>query len=228
MRDVGLVVAAAGTGSRFDGQRNKLLCLLDGTPLVCHSLRNLLPGLPPVAVVVMVPEGLDGAFREALQAAGFPGEIRIAVGGATRQESVCQGIRLLPESVSVVAIQDGARPYTGLELLEACVASARRHGSGVAASRVTDTIKVADGQGMVVSTPDRTTLWAAETPQVFQRDLIERAYAAVLAEGRHVTDDAQAVEINGGTVHLVEHKGKNPKVTFAADLPESEQGALRQ
>jgi 2-C-methyl-D-erythritol 4-phosphate cytidylyltransferase len=218
MSDVGLVVAASGQSSRFGSGKNKLLRLLAGRPVFCHCLQNFLPGLNPANIVLCVSPDLREEFAEALQLAGLPPEIRLVLGGASRQESVFRGLQALPAGVKIVAVQDAARPYSSLELLRACVESARKRGSGIAAHKVTDTIKVAAADGLVNSTPDRATLWAAETPQVFQRELLERAYRQVFANGCDVTDDAQAVERLPSPVYLVEHLAGNAKITYPADL----------
>ncbi len=217
-RDVGLIVAGGGSGTRFGGGSNKLLRELNGVPVVCWCLRTFLAGIPPASAVLLTPAGLEEDFRSVLRLHGIPEGIRIAPGGATRQDSVYAGLQLLPPQVRIVAIQDGARPFSTLQLLSDCVKSARLRGSGVAAFPVTDTIKVVDSDGKVISTPDRKTLWAAETPQVFQRDLIEKAYDALMRSGRQVTDDAQAMELSGLPVFLVEHAGHNRKITFPTDL----------
>ena len=114
-------------------------------------------------------------------------------------------------------IKLAARPLTSLDVLCRCLAAARLGGSGVAARRVTDTIKVADAAGRVIATPDRATLWAAETPQVFRRTDLERAYSAALCAGRYPTDEAAAIAALGLPVQLVESLLPNPKVTHPND-----------
>lgn len=216
--DVGLVVAAGGSSRRFGAAGNKLLRDLDGLPVVCHCLRTLGSVVLPRHIVLVVAAGSEDDFRLAVDRAGLSGEIRMTPGGTNRTESVWNGVCALPPACSLVAVQDAARPRTGVELLERCVASARLHGSGVAAHRVTDTIKVADPGGIVLSTPARDTLWAAETPQVFRRDWLEAACRTVLESGAEATDDAQAVEHLGHPVHLVESRLPNPKITYPHDL----------
>lgn len=169
-------------------------------------------------MVVVAPAAAHTAFREAMDLAGLPGAIRLVAGGATRQESVANGLGALPRAVAIVAIQDGARPCTPAGLLAACAASAREHGSGVAAHRVTDTIKIVSADGRVSCTPDRETLMASETPQVFRRELLARGLKFVQEHGIRVTDDAQAVEVSGADVCLVLHAFDNPKVTYPGDL----------
>ncbi len=218
--DVCLSVAAGGLSRRF-GVRNTLLCPLDGLPVFCHCLKSLLPLLNPAHIVLVVPQNDQQRFRDELAKAGLSADIRVVAGGGTRQQSVISGLRVLPESVTIVAVQDAARPYTSPELLKACVDSARQRGSGIAARAVTDTIKVVDPDGRIRATPPRHSLRAAETPQTFRRDLLEQGYAQVIKQGLEVTDDGQAVELLHETVYVVEHEDNNAKITFAEDLPES-------
>jgi 2-C-methyl-D-erythritol 4-phosphate cytidylyltransferase len=216
--DVGIVVAAGGSATRFGGERNKLLCELNGLPVVCHCLKTFLAGgVPAESIVVVVPEAQSSDFRAVFEEHSLPA-VRLINGGVARQDSVWAGINALPACVGIVAIHDAARPFTTLELLAACVESARERGSGVAAHKVTDTVKIAKADGQVMSTPDREILWAAETPQVFRRSLIESAYGRLALSGARLTDDAQAVEQMGGDVFLVAHESENRKITFARDL----------
>ncbi len=216
--DVGLLVAAAGSSRRFGGAGSKLLRRLNGRPVVCHCLSRLAPVVPPSLTVVVVPCGRLQTFQAAL--ADLPGasEFCVVEGGNSRQESVHIGLEHLPDRAGIVAVQDAARPQTDAELLRACIASAREFGSGVAARPVTDTIKLVDEHGTVVETLDRSRLWAAETPQVFERALITRAYARAARCGLSVTDDAQAVELLGDQVILVRAEPANPKITHPVDL----------
>lgn len=217
--DTALIIAAGGTSRRFGTGENKLLRQLNGLPVICHTLKNFLSVLNPDMVVVVVPEGNEEQFRRAFAAGAVPDQIDVEKGGYTRQESVLNGLRELPERAQYVAIQDGARPFTSVELLTACLKSARQHGSGVAARKVTDTIKIAEPGGRVVSTPDRDTLWATETPQVFKTRLIHDAYEKAVRKNLHTTDDAQVAELAGHDVYLVAHYEDNRKITFVHDLP---------
>ncbi len=223
--DVGLVVAAAGDGRRFGTDRNKLLCELRTRPLFTLCLSTLAPHLAPAHVIVVTPPKEDAAFAQALANAGLPAVIRRVTGGATRTESVVRGLEALPASARIVAIQDAARPDTTLRILLDCVASARENGSGVAAHRVTDTIKIAAPDGRVRSTPARPSLWAAETPQVFRMPDILDACRQALRDNAAITDDAQALERLNLPVHLVENTTPNPKITFRHDIPNLQESA---
>jgi len=215
--DVGLVIAAGGSSTRF-GAGNKLFTPLQGLPIFCHCLKTFAAVIPADLTVLVVPPARETAFRQALADTGLGQGLRIVAGGATRQTSVINGLRALPAKAVLVAVHDAARPLAGAELLRRCIVSARKHGTGVAAHRVTETIKTADRARQVRATPERSTLWVAETPQVFLREWLDTAYAALVRDGGTVTDDAQAVEQSGRPVILVEDPKPNPKMTYAADL----------
>lgn len=216
---LGLIIAAGGSSSRF-GKDNKLLHDLHGLPLFCHCLRNVFSTGDPEASLLVVPEVSLSDFRRLLHA-NLPFQavkVQVIAGGATRTASVLAGLRALPESCYYVAILDAARPLSSTELLLRCLASAREFGSGVAAHRLTDTIKQVAPDGKVLRTLDRNTIWATETPQVFQRDLLEKAYRHSPLAERTFTDDAQLLEEAGFPVYLCENPNPNPKITFLHDL----------
>lgn len=219
LEDTALLIAAGGAGNRFGKGRNKLLAEVGGgEPVIARTVLNLQPLIAPELIVIMAPAALQEDFRTTLISSGLSSAIQVGTGGRTRCESVYRGLQMLPETVEIVAVQDGARPFTSKELLRKCVERTRKTGSGIAARRVTDTIKKARNDGMVLETPDRTTLWAAETPQVFRLEKLRAAYERAIREGWQTTDDAQVLEKAGGEVYLVEHNENNRKITYPEDL----------
>ena len=212
--DTGLVLAAGGSSRRF-GAGNKLFADLAGMPVVLHSLKRLSPLV--AQTVLVVPAEAIHDFAVLLQAHGCQ-DIQLVVGGSERQSSVLAGVKALREELTLVAVQDAARPLTTADLLARCVDSARRYGSGIAAHPVTDTIKVADQDGIVLDTPPRSTLWAAETPQCLRIDWLRQAYEHCLGNNIPVTDDAQAVQLLGHPTRLVPSKTPNLKITRPEDL----------
>jgi 2-C-methyl-D-erythritol 4-phosphate cytidylyltransferase len=140
-----------------------------------------------------------------------------ADGGEERQNSVWNGLERCDPRTEIVAVHDGARPLVTPGLIEATVASARAHGTGIAATKVVDTIKEAEDK-VVTRTVDRTKLWAVQTPQTVRFELLQRAYRQVLDAGVIVTDEAAAVERLGERVDLVETPFLNLKITTPADL----------
>ena len=194
--------------------------IFTGLPVFCHCLKNFFSVDSPCACLLVVPAGARAEFHDLL-AAHLPelsARVQIITGGATRMASVLAGLEALPSSCRYVAVQDAARPLSSADLLRRCLESAQRDGSGVAARRLTDTIKLATADGKVIKTLDRNSLWAAETPQVFRRELLLKAYQACQNSKTSFTDDAQLLEEAGFPVQLVESKQANHKITFAEDL----------
>ena len=213
------IIVAAGRGTRMGPGIDKLFLELSGVPVVAHTWRRFDASPRIDEIVLVVRDGLQSAFAELAAGLGLQKPFRIVVGGKERQDSVWSGLEAISSTATVVAIQDGARPCTPLDLIEAVVVAAGAHGAAVAAQRVTDTIKQSDDGQVVARHLDRSRLWAVQTPQAFQVGVIRRALVAVRERGLVVTDDTAACELIGQPVQLVESSAPNPKVTVPADLP---------
>jgi 2-C-methyl-D-erythritol 4-phosphate cytidylyltransferase len=212
------IIVAAGKGTRMGPGVDKLFLELDGCPVVAHTWRRfeLAPGVGQIIMVVR--EGMEGAFLELASQLGFRKPFRLVPGGRERQDSVWNGLAAVDDSVEIVAIQDAARPCTSLDVIAATIEAAREHGAAVAAQPVTDTIKEsADGE-FIERNIDRARLWAVQTPQTFRLEVIRRALSEVRRRGMAVTDDTAACELIGQKVKLVAGTAPNPKVTRPEDL----------
>jgi 2-C-methyl-D-erythritol 4-phosphate cytidylyltransferase len=198
---------------------DKLFLEVAGRPLVAHTWQRFNDAACISEVVVVVREGMQESFIEIAKQYGFAKPYRLIVGGRERQDSVWNGLSALSPEAEIVAIQDGARPCTSVELIEATIRAAREKGAAVAAQRVTDTIKESDDGIMIARTLDRARLWSVQTPQTFRVGIIRRALAAVRQRGCVVTDDTAACELIGQEVVLVESILPNAKATAPADLP---------
>ncbi len=216
---VAAVIVAAGQGKRFGPDTDKLFLEVAGLPVVAHTWRRF--DRTPVVdeIVVVVRSGMESAFEDIGAGLGLGKPWRLAAGGRERQDSVWNGLSAVSAGVNIVAIQDGARPCTAPEVIEATILAARETGAAVAAQRVTDTIKESANGQTIDRTVDRSRLWSVQTPQAFRREVIRLALDAVRARGLQVTDDTAACELIGQTVRLVESKAPNPKVTYPGDLP---------
>jgi 2-C-methyl-D-erythritol 4-phosphate cytidylyltransferase len=198
------LLVAAGRGERLGAPGPKAFVMLAGRPLLEWSLEALRAAPSVTSTVVAVPPGMD-----------YPGGV---AGGDSRSESVRNALAAVPAGEDVVLVHDAARALLRVELVEACVAGLGDLDGVVAAAPVTDTIKVADADGIVSATLDRGALWAVQTPQVFRRQALQRALdqpAEVLAAA---TDDAGLVEALGGRVGVVAAPQENLKVTTPLDL----------
>jgi 2-C-methyl-D-erythritol 4-phosphate cytidylyltransferase len=208
------ILLAAGSGRRMQGAvSDKILVPLGGRPVFAHSAAAFLEsGVADFYVIVV----RDQAQSIALSAYA-PTPALFIVGGKERQDSVQNALAALPSDIAYVFIHDCARPFVRAEQLVGLHKIVRKENAVVLAHRVTDTIKQHSDTGHL-KTLDRDRLWAMETPQVFNRDLIVEAYAKVAAKKLRVTDDAAAVERLKHPVALLENTHANPKITLPADL----------
>lgn len=212
------VVVAAGRGNRLGATLPKAFVPLGGIPLFRHALSTF-AALPNTCQLVLVVAPDRAADAARLLAAGppLPVAVEIVAGGAERQDSVASGLARLG-AVDLVAVHDAARPFIRRETIAACVAAAAECGAAIVALPAHDTIKIADADGCVAATPDRRTIWHAQTPQIFRRALLGAAHARAAADGFIGTDEAQLVERLGARVRLVAGDSTNRKVTTADDL----------
>jgi 2-C-methyl-D-erythritol 4-phosphate cytidylyltransferase len=208
---VHLLIAAAGSGRRMGADRNKLLLPLAGRPVLAWTLEAAL-ACPAIRWIGVVGQPQDAEAIGAMVAAARPDRpVEWILGGETRQESVSRGLEALPAEAEAVLIHDGARCLVEPALLAACVTAM------VAATPVTDTIKEVE-DGTIRATPDRSRLWAAQTPQGFGVAQLRRAHATASAEGWSVTDDAALFERLGLPVRVLAAPPSNIKLTTGFDL----------
>jgi 2-C-methyl-D-erythritol 4-phosphate cytidylyltransferase len=216
------ILLAAGSGSRMQGAvADKVLAPLAGRPVFAYSAGAFMQSSIADLYVVVYRDQ-----RQMMELSAYTPTPSVLVhGGRERQDSVMNALAALPADIEHVFIHDCARPLIRPEQLVALHKIVRREQAVVLAHRVTDTIKEhtvvgssEDDNDARLRTLDRSRLWATETPQVFSRALIARAYERVASRGQHVTDDAQAVERLGHAVALLENTYPNPKLTTPADL----------
>lgn len=216
------VIPAAGAGKRLGLGINKAFAMLRGAPLIVHCLAMLAEtNLITRAIVVLAPAEVDEGrlLLERYQQQFFSNlPFAVVAGGKERQDSVANALRTIDENEGYVAVHDGARPFAGKEVFERTLAAAVKYGAAIAAVPVKDTIKVVDEQGMVVATPERKTLQAVQTPQIFELGLLKTAYAYLEQHSAAVTDDASVVELSGHGVAVALGRYENIKVTTPEDL----------
>jgi 2-C-methyl-D-erythritol 4-phosphate cytidylyltransferase len=222
-RDVGVVVVAAGRGTRVGGELPKQYLPLDGVPILLRSVRPF-ASHPDVAQVVVVLAPAEAESPPAFLAELIGETLAITAGGRERSDSVAAGLRALRADCQIVLVHDGARPFVDREVIDAVIAHARAGEGAVAAVPVSDTIKEAVGADptLVGRTVPRAGLWRAQTPQGFPRRLLEQAYVRAGAGAGGATDDAALVEDCGGTVRLVPDSPRNMKITTRDDLAVAE------
>lgn len=214
------VIVAAGRGARAGLGRNKVFFEAGGRSVLSRCLDAFeASGLVDGLVLVLSED--DRAAYAALCAreGACPLVRRLAPGGATRRDSVYNGLCAVPEGTELVAVHDAARPFVSRAVIAATIESAREYGSGVISTPVTDTVKQVRPDG-TVTTPDRASLRAVQTPQTFAFDRLMRAHRMARAEGLDATDDAMLYEHYYGSVRLVTADGaeENRKLTTRADF----------
>lgn len=212
------IILAGGSGSRMGAGMNKVLMPLAGETVIARSLRAF-AGMVDGMILVSRSEDMQQMQLAAAQA-GI--DVRIVAGGATRQESVWNGLCALPEACTHVMIHDGARCLVDKATIERCKASVLECGTGVAAIPVIDTIKETDAEELVVSTPDRSALRAVQTPQGFSLEIIREAHRKAQEAGFIGTDDASLVERLSIPVRLTLGDRRNIKLTTPEDMQMAE------
>ena len=224
---VHLLIAAAGSGRRMGADRNKLLLPLAGKPVIAWTLKAALAA-EQIHWIGVVGQEIDRKpILDLMGDADKP--VTWIQGGSTRQESVLRGLAGLPEAAEQVLIHDGARCLAEPALFDRCAMALASGQALIAATPVTDTIKRVDAAGVITDTPDRSELWAAQTPQGFQVDQLRKGHAEAEAKGWSVTDDASLYERLGWPVQVLDAGPSNIKVTTPFDLTVAEAVlALRQ
>lgn len=213
--DLGILVPAAGSGERMGGVEKAFLELV-GVPLLAWSVRTFLKHPATTSVVVALPPSHASAPPEWL--VDLDPRVAVVPGGASRTASVAAALDALPADATIVAVHDGARPFVDPSVLDLLLERARSGEGAVPGYPAVDTLKRVDADGLVESTPDRSRHWQVQTPQVFPRTVLERAYRRALLEGWQATDDAHLVERDGGVVRVIRGRPDNLKVTWPGDL----------
>ena len=222
MARFGVILVAAGQSSRFqDANYKKPFAPLAGRPVWLHSAEKFTDRDDVKQVVVVVAPEDREAFLEKFGASlAFMG-ITLAEGGAERADSVKNGLEKLAPEIDIIAIHDAARPCLATEWIDRVFAAGAKTGAAILATPVVSTLKRVGPDHVIRETVDRTGLWEAQTPQVFSRSLLERAFAA--AAGRPATDEAGLIEALGHPVTVVPGSPINLKITSREDLRLAEQ-----
>ncbi len=212
-----LLIPAAGSGKRMGADRNKLLISLLGKPILQWTLEAAIAS-EAIAWIGVIGQLHDyPEFQKIFNVLNTTKPIRLIQGGATRQVSVFNGLKALPTEGDRVLIHDGARCLATPQLFDRCDQALQTMRGFIAAVPVKDTIKVVNGS-TIVDTPNRDRLWAAQTPQGFQADLLKNAHLRAVELGWEVTDDAALFEKVGLPVQIVMGEETNLKVTTPEDL----------
>ena len=216
---VSAIVPAAGQGKRMGNTQNKIYLPLNGEPILTRTLAQL-DAVPEIAelIIPVRADEVQWCIDEIFSGGRFTKPYKVIVGGKERQDSVLAGLAALSSEADFVLVHDAARPLITGELIAEALQAAELYGSAVLAVPVKDTIKMINSDGFVDKTLERSTLRAIQTPQIFRRDIISKAYEYAVETGLAVTDDASLVEAMGEPVFLVSGSYENIKITTPEDL----------
>lgn len=211
-----VVVAAAGSSTRMEGQ-DKMFAELDGMPVLARTLLALERCALVSELVIVARSEMIPVVGQLCQDFALFKAAKVVAGGDTRTQSVLRGVSECSPRAELIAIHDGARPLISQEELEEVLSKGAETGAAAPAVPVKDTIKEAE-KGLVTGTPDRSRLFAIQTPQVFEASLIKAALTKAEAEKWTITDDCSAVERLGMKVSLTQGTYENIKITTPVDL----------
>ncbi len=211
----GLILAAAGSGSRFGSDVPKQFLELHGKPVYLLALEAFLPFVGEA--VVVVPAAMKAQVQRQLDACHLPFTPYVAIGGDRRQDSVQSGLGFLGMQVKSVLIHDAARPFVSEDLIGRVLEGTLRYGACIPILPVCDTVKVVEAD-FIARTLDRKSLGLAQTPQGFERSLLEDAFSEGARLGIEATDEAALVECQGYKVRVVAGEKSNVKITWQSDL----------
>lgn len=214
---VSAIIPAAGKGQRFGSRLNKQFVELDGKPLLYYTLRQFQIAEVISEIILVVPENWLSEMTTLVESLHLSKIRQIIAGGNERFKSVALGLSRVDRQSEIVVVHDGVRPFISTELIAASVHACIEYRAVAVAVPVKDTIKVVQ-QGMVEKTLDRSVLWAIQTPQVFQTELLREAYAQLPRHTGSITDDATLVEALGHRVKIIEGDYRNIKITSPDDF----------
>lgn len=213
-KDVGLVLLAGGSGMRMRSNTPKQFMMIDDKPMVLHSL-DLFASIDSLVEIVVV---CAEEYRPLFSSFKTNVKLSFAQPGARRQDSAYNGLMAMDSKPRYICIHDAARPYISLELVKRTIDAARECGAAACAMPLKFTVKQVDSKGMVIATPDRSTLWEIQTPQVIERSLLQKGFDYAYQNDLTVTDDLSLVENLGIPAKIVEGCYSNIKITTPEDL----------
>lgn len=215
---VSVIIAAAGNSTRYGTGKSKQFLILDNTPVLIKSIQAF-EAIDDVKEIIVTARKQDfDIIEDFIAQYGVRKVKHIVEGGATRQDSIYAAVENVDEKADLVAVHDGARPLIKREVIESVIQKADEVDAAACAVPVKDTIKIIDSSGKIVTTPERDSLRAVQTPQIFRFSLYKEAIEKAALDGKQYTDDCQLVESMGYPVYLVDGDYENIKITTPDDL----------
>lgn len=215
---VSVIIAAAGNSTRYGTGKSKQFLILDNTPVLIKSIQAF-EEIDDVKEIIVTARKQDfEVIEDFIVQYGVRKVKHIVEGGTTRQDSIYAAVEKIDEKADLVAVHDGARPLIKRKVIESVIQKADKVDAAACAVPVKDTIKIIDSSGKIVTTPERDSLRAVQTPQIFRFSLYKEAIEKAVSDGKQYTDDCQLVESMGYPVYLVDGDYENIKITTPDDL----------
>ena len=221
--NVKVLVPAAGAGRRMGAETNKQYLELADRPLLARTL-DVFERHPLIDSIIIIVSPAEIAYcqEEIVTRGNYRKVTAVIAGGAERQDSVYCGLQACQaDDDDLILIHDGARPLVSAGIIDRVIDSVQQHAACLTAVPVKDTVKVVQ-DGWVIDTPERATLWLAQTPQAFRYRLIRSAHDRAAEQGMRATDDAELAEWAGAKVRVVQGEYRNLKITTPEDLEVAE------
>lgn len=215
----GVIIASGGLGTRFGGDKPKQFLEINGKPVITLTLEKFHQcEYVDYIVIASHPEYIN-YINKIIEENNFSKVVSVVAGGRHRQDSVWNAIReIVKWEFDILLIHDAVRPFITHEIIKEIIKTASEYGAAVPAVVPKDTIKIANADGFVLETPDRSTLCAVQTPQGFQKNVIIEAYEKAYSDKIYTTDDSSLAERIGKNVKIVKGDYKNIKITTKEDL----------
>ncbi len=214
-----VIIVAAGKGRRMNSAVAKQYIELKGREILSYTVETFNKSRFINEIVLVTGEAdVESVKNNIVKKYGFDKVKAVVSGGSERQYSVNNGLKLVSADCDVVLIHDGVRPFVADKYIESLINTAYEHGACVLGVPVKDTIKVCDSENTIASTPERSSLWIAQTPQCFGYEIIKKAYDKAMQDGILGTDDSMLAERTGIKIKMVEGDYNNIKITTPEDL----------
>ena len=219
MPKVYAIIVAAGQGRRMNDPVRKQYLSMAGFPVIVHTLRvfNTCPDIDEM-VLSVPPQDINFCREELIKPADLAKKITLVTGGATRQDSVFNGLEAIESDDGIAVIHDGVRPFVTADQITACVNGAVKYGACILGIPAFDTLKRVNDDSLIVETVKRDAIWMAQTPKAFRYDLISSAHQHARQHGFRATDDASLLEHIGVDVKIIPGSRRNLKITDQDDL----------
>ncbi|MEX0608541.1 MAG: 2-C-methyl-D-erythritol 4-phosphate cytidylyltransferase [Balneolaceae bacterium] len=219
MLRLSVIIPAAGSGVRLGSPTPKPFIKIQGKTILEHTISKFL-AVPGLVQVIVATSKASISDVEKIFSSYTTSSVSFDVieGAAERQLSIQNALRKVQEEIDLIAVHDAVRPFINSAQIEVCCQTAEKFGGAVLGVPAKDTIKKVKADGIIDFTPDRSQLWQAQTPQVFKKELLMKAYETALEDDFIGTDDASLVERVGGIVQMIEGGRENLKITYPIDL----------